>query len=501
MFATMPTVPLAAAALQSASLAASAQCQDIGSLVLPNAMITSVESVPAGPYITQGRGGAQQVGPVLPAHCRVAATLTPASDSNIEMEIWLPTEGWNDKFLAVGNGGWAGSISLSAVANALSEGYAASSNDTGHKGGSGEFALGNTDALIDFGYRSMHEMAVQSKTIIQEFYDQAPSLSYYNGCSTGGRQGLMEAQRYPTDFDAMVVGAPVNNVNHLHVSQTQKFMEILGDESRYIPREKVEMIADAVMNSCDGNDGVVDGIVSNPEMCRFEPASLACSGAGTDMCLTPGQVESLNRAYAPTFTTDGELVYPGHAYGFELGWRMPEVGSTPPTLPTDSFRYLGHQDANWEWQTFDMERDLALVTENASYLESTDPDLSAYKANGGKLIMYHGWNDPGPTPLNTIQYYNQVVDALGPNQDDWMRVFMMPGMGHCRGGVGPDQADFMGALERWVESDLAPDRITASKVTGGQIQMTRPLCAYPNVAQWTGVGSTNDAENFVCGTP
>jgi len=241
--------------------------------------------------------------------------------------------------------------------------------------------------------------------------------------------------------------------------------------------------------------------VSNPEMCRFEPASLACSGAGTDMCLTPGQVESLNRAYAPTFTTDGELVYPGHAYGFELGWRMPEVGSTPPTLPTDSFRYLGHQDANWEWQTFDMERDLALVTENASYLESTDPDLSAYKANGGKLIMYHGWNDPGPTPLNTIQYYNQVVDALGPNQDDWMRVFMMPGMGHCRGGVGPDQADFMGALERWVESDLAPDRITASKVTGGQIQMTRPLCAYPNVAQWTGVGSTNDAENFVCGTP
>ena len=211
----------------------------------------------------------------------------------------------------------------------------------------------------------MHRTAVTAKALTEGYYGKDVDRSYFTGCSTGGRQGLMEAQRYPADFDGLIVGAPVNNVNHLHISQTQKFMEILGDESRYISRGKIEMIAAAVMNSCDGNDGVVDGIVSNPEMCRFDPASLACTSSGTDMCLTPGQVVSLRRAYSPTFTSDGELVYPGHAYGFELGWRMPELGSTPPTLPTDSFRYLGHQDAEWDWQTFDLETDLAPVMEHA----------------------------------------------------------------------------------------------------------------------------------------
>ena len=203
-------------------------------------------------------------------------------------------------------------------------------------------------------------------------------------------------------------------------------------------------------------------------------------------------------AYAPTTTLAGELVYPGQAYGFELGWRMPESGSTPSSLSADIFRYIGHQDPDWDWRSFDLDGDLALVVENAGYLEANDPDLGEFKARGGKMIFYHGWNDPGPSPLNTIQYYNRVLDALGSNQDDWMRVYMMPGMGHCRGGVGPDQANFLAAMERWVEAGIAPDRITASKVTGGQVQMSRPLCPYPQVAKWTGVGSTNDAENFVC---
>ena len=170
----------------------------------------------------------------------------------------------------------------------------------------------------------------------------------------------------------------------------------------------------------------------------------------------------------------------------------------PRTSPTASFRYLGHEDPDWTWQDFDLDADLALVLENAGFLEATDPDLGEFKTQGGKLIMYHGWNDPGPSPLSTMQYYNQVLDAMGPDQDDWMRLYMMPGVGHCRGGVGPDQANFLAALERWVESDIAPDRITASKVTNGRVGMTRPLCAYPEVAKWTGVGSTNDAENFMC---
>jgi feruloyl esterase len=233
-------------------------------------------------------------------------------------------------------------------------------------------------------------------------------------------------------------------------------------------------------------------------MCRFDPASLACAGSGTDMCLTPGQLASLERVYSPVFTTSGQFVYPGHARGFELGWRMPERGSSPPTLPTDSFRYLGRQDPDWDWRTFDLDTDLALVMENGGHLESTDPDLGEFRDRGGKLIMYHGWNDPGPSPLNTIQYYNQVLDELGPQQDQWMRMYLMPGMGHCRDSMGPDQASFLGALERWVEAGEAPDRIVAAKVSGGQVQMTRPLCPYPQVATWTGVGSTNDADNFTC---
>jgi feruloyl esterase len=438
---------------------------------------------------------------MLPEHCRLAAVLMPTPDSHIEMEIWLPTKNWNGKFLAVGNGGWAGEISLPAVAAGLSEGYAAASNDTGHKGDNAAFAPGHPEKVTDFGYRSMHEMAVQSKAIIQGFYSKAPSRSYYNGCSTGGWQGLSEAQRYPSDFDAMVVGAPVYRRPHLHASELQQVLEVAKDESRYVPREKIQMIARAVTATCDANDGVLDGLITDPQTCRFEPATLACSASGGNNCLTPGQVKSLERVYSPIFTKSGELVYPGHARGFELGWRMPEPGEGPRESPVNSFQYLGRQDPKWDWKTFDMDADLALVMKNAGHIEATNPNLSEFKARGGKLIMYHGWNDPGPSPLDTIQYYNKVADAMGPNQENWMRLFMMPGMGHCGGGAGPDQANFLGALERWVESGVAPDRITAAKVTNGRVSMTRPICTYPQVAKWKGVGSTNDAENFVCAAP
>jgi feruloyl esterase len=493
----------------SASLAAGLQggsCQDLASLPLGNAAITSAVSVPAGPYVSRGFNGQENVGPMLPGHCRVAATLTPAPGSSIDMEIWLPARGWNGKFLAVGNGGWAGSISLAAIADGLAEGYAAASNDTGHKGGSGEFALRQPEKVIDFGYRAMHEMALRSKAIIGAYYGRAPELSYFNGCSTGGRQGLMEAQRYPEDFDAIIVGAPVNNVNHLHAAQTQKYLEILRDESRYVPPEKVEMIAAAVLQACDADDGVEDGLIGNPLACAFEPASLACDGGSGEgaagaMCLAPGQVASLERAWSPVFDAAGARIYPGHARGFEAGWRVPEPGSTPPSLPTDSFRYLGHQDPDWDWRTFDLEEDLALVMEKAGFIESTDPDLSAFRERGGKLLMYHGWNDPGPSPLNSIAYYEEVLATLGPDQDDWMRLYMMPGMGHCRGGPGPDQANFLSALERWVEAGEAPERITAVKVANGEVRMTRPLCPYPQVADWTGTGSANDEANFVCTAP
>jgi feruloyl esterase len=468
-------------------------CDSIRAMSLPNTTITSVQLVAAGPSGTQ-----QQPGPVLPEHCRVAAVLKPSSDSNIEMELWLPTRNWNGKFLAVGNGSWAGSISVSAVAEGVAEGYAAASTDTGHKGDTAEFAIGHPEKLTDFAYRSIHEMTLRSKEMIQRFYNRAPARSYFNGCSTGGWQGMAEAQRYPTDFDAMILGAPVYRRIHLHAQELQKVVEVTRDpQNRYVPPDKIQMVAKAVTAACDANDGVTDGLIENPQVCRFDPKTLACGANGGANCLTPGQVTSLERIYADTRTSTGQFVYPGHARGFELGWRMPEPGGGPRPTPPMSFAHLGHGDKNWDWKTFDLDKDLALAVENGGTIEATNPDLSAFRNRGGKIIMYHGWNDPGPSPLDTIRYHDQVRQRMG-NQDSWFRLFLMPGMGHCGGGAGPDQANFLGALERWVESGIAPDRITAAKVTNRQVTMTRPLCPYPQVAKWKGVGSTNDAENFVC---
>lgn len=476
-------------------------CDTLQSLSLPNTTVTSVQLVPSGPYTSTGAGGRQATGPILPEHCRAAAVLKPTPDSNIEMEIWLPTKNWNGKFLAVGNGSWAGSISLSAIADGLSQGYATASTDTGHKGDTAEFAIGHPDKLTDFAYRSIHEMTIRSRDIVQKFYNKAPSRSYFNGCSTGGWQGLAEAQRYPADFDAIIAGAPVYRRIHLHAQELQKVLEVSKDENRYVSPDKVQMVAKAVTSSCDARDGVVDGLINDPQSCRFEPRTLTCSGSAGADCLTPGQVASLERVYAPTYTKAGEFVYPGHAPGFELGWRMPEPGGGPRPTPPMSFAHLGHGDRKWDWKTFDLDKDLALAVKNGGVIEATNPDLTAFKARGGKLIMYHGWSDPGPSPLDTIQYYNNVMDKMGPNQENWMRLFMMPGMGHCGGGAGPDQSNFLGALERWVESGIAPDRITASKVTNGKVLMARPLCPYPQVAKWTGAGSTNAVENFVCSAP
>ena len=489
------TLVAAAALLQQPS------CDALKALSLPHATITAVEFVAAGGTAPgRGRGGP---GVPLPSYCRVAATLTPSRDSHIEMELWLPTGNWNGKFLAVGNGGWAGSISFDAMAAGLRRGYATASNDTGHKGGTASFALGHPEKLIDFGYRAMHEMAVQSKAMIKAFYNRATQLSYYQGCSTGGRQGMMAAQRYPEDFDAVIAGAPVYNVVHLNVSQVALQVGMLKNPASLVPPEKRTLLANAVVNACDARDGVKDGIVSEPRACKFDPAVLACrSGAAPD-CLTPAQVENARSAYAPVKTASGAVVYPGRSPGFESGWRIPTLGAPLNPLFTDMVRYVARQDPNWEPMTFDLEKDLALAVKNAGFIEASDPDLAKFKARGGRLLLYHGWADPGPAPENTINYYEAVTKKLGGKQDDWMRLFLMPGVGHCGGGVGPDQADFLGALERWREAGEAPSQIPATRAPGrgGQTPMARPLCPYPQVARYNGSGSTDDAKNFTCVAP
>ena len=392
-------------------------------------------------------------------------------------------------------------ISYAAMASALMEGYATSSNDTGHTGGSAQFALGHPDKVIDFGYRAMHEMTVASKALVAAFYDRAPRLSYYNGCSTGGRQGMMEAQRYPDDFDGIIAGAPVYNQIHLNESQVSLQVDMLREVSRLVPPSKVTLLADAVIRACDAQDGVKDRIVNDPQVCRFDPGTLLCRGGEAADCLTSAQVESARRAYEAVKLKTGAQVYPGHAPGFEAGWRIPTPGTALNPLFADMPRYIGRQDPGWDVMSFDLDTDLALALKHAAFIEASDPNLSKYKARGGKLLLYHGWADPGPAPANTINYHAAVARTLGGKQDDWMRLFLLPGVGHCGGGPGPDQADFVGALERWRESGTAPESIRASHVAGNRVDMTRPLCPYPQVAQYRGVGSTNDAANFMCKTP
>src|SRR5215831_5029481 len=456
------------AILASAAYAAGA-CENLSTLKLEKATITSAQGVEAGAFAPPGGRAARGSNAFqkLPAFCRVQATLTPTSDSHIDMELWMPSENWNGKFLAVGNGGWAGNIETGAMAAGLAKGYATASNDTGHKGGSASFAVDHPEKLIDFGYRSMHEMALRSKAIIQAFYSRGPQLSYYEGCSTGGRQGLMEAQRFPDDFDAIIAGAPVNNVVHLNIQSVARQVDMLRDPSRILPSNKVTLFANAVVEACDAKDGVKDGIVSDPQMCKFDPQVLMCKAGDSPDCLTAAQVQTARSAYAPVKTKTGEFVYPGSSPGFESGYRMPAPGSPLNPLFTDTPRYVGHQDANWDVMSFDLEADLALAMKNASFVEATDPDLTKFKARGGKLLLYHGWADPGPAPENTINYVSAVTKQLGgEKQDDWMRLFLMPGMGHCRGGVGPDQADFLSSMENCREKGVAPASIVAARAAG-----------------------------------
>lgn len=495
---------LGAILFAAAALAQSADsCEGLKSLSLPNTTITAAEPVAAAPFRPPGPAPATpQPAPMLPAHCRVAAAIEPVADSHIEVEIWMPAADWNGKFQAVGNGGFNGSISYPAMAAALREGYATASTDTGHRGGSASFALGHPEKVIDFGYRAVHEMTVKAKAVIAAYYGRSPRFSYWNGCSTGGRQGLKEAQRFPEDFDGILAGAPANYETHLHAWSVAVSMAAIQGNQNILSPGKLPLIHQAVLAACDALDGVKDGLLNDPRRCRFDPATLLCSGADSENCLTAAQVQAVKKIYAPLKTRAGALIFPSFALGSELGWTRMVTGTSPPAIGQDTFRYLTYADPNWDWRTFDVDRDTAAADQKDNgVINAIDPDLSRFKARGGKLLLYHGWNDTAITPENTINYYSSVLNKLGSGQDDWMRLFMAPGIEHCGGGPGPNQFHLMGALERWREAAAAPEQITAYHVTGGAVDMSRPLCPYPQVAVWKGAGSTNDAASFTCKAP
>jgi feruloyl esterase len=478
-------------------------CERIVSLPLPNGTITMSQAVAAGAFAPPAPAGGAQ--PAVPsAFCRVAATLRPSRDSDIRIEVWMPSAGWNGKFLAVGNGAFNGSIVYAAMAVALRRGYATASTDTGHMGGGASWALGHPEKVIDFGWRAVHEMAVVSKHIISTYYEASPRFSYWNGCSAGGRQGMKAAQRFPSDFDGIIAGAPGLDWTGRAAQAARLAQRLEQDEGARLRQPQRELLHRAVLAACDAGDGVKDGLLEEPKRCRFDPGVLECAGGAGGACLSPAQVETARLMYSSPRNPKSGREIAGVLPGSELGWT--DLGWTASARATglDQFRFLVFTDPAWDLQRFNFDTDIVRAEEtDANTINALDPDLKPFIARGGKLIQYHGWSDPQISPANSTQYYARVVESLGDPEivHSSYRLFMAPGMAHCGGGEGPNTFDMVSALEQWVEHGVAPDRIVATHATGGVITRSRPLCPYPQVAVYTGTGSTDTASSFVCRAP
>jgi len=485
------------------SLAEAATCDSLAaSLKLTNARVTAAHAVAAGHFMPPVEPGAAAPKAItdLPAFCRVELTLTPSSDSDIKSEVWLPASGWNGKFQEVGNGAWAGSIQYGALADALRRGYAAASTDAGHTGTDASFALGHPEKLIDFGYRAVHETAVQGKAAITSLYAMAPRLSYFNGCSGGGRMAFQEAQRFPADFDAILAGAPGFNRVNQSVQMLMNAKATLDNPASRLPPAALAILHRAALNACDAQDGLKDGLISEPLACRFDPKVVECK-ANEATCLTSAQVEAARKIYAGvTNPKTGELIFPGLEPGSELNWTGPAGGPEPIAVGGDLFKFVVFRDPKWDFHTFDLARDYDAVhrIDNPG-LSPTSADIRPFVARGGKLLMYQGWGDMNVAPKSTVDYYNRLVKAMGERQtDDSVRLFFAPGMAHCGGGEGPNVFDALTPLEQWRENGKAPASILATHATGGKVDRTRPLCPYPQVAKYKGSGSIDQAESFVC---
>ena len=508
----MTKFPIAALLLSTTSLIAAptggSPCDSLSKLNLPNVTINSAQSVAAGAFTPPPTPAGPPGGPLgnpapfksVPEFCRVMATLTPSSDSDIKIEVWLPASGWNNDFQAIGNGGWNGTIGYGPLAEGVKRGFATAATDTGHAGGSASFAMGHPEKLTDFAYRAVHEMTVTSKAIIQNYYGTAPRYSYWNGCSTGGRQGLKEAQKYPADFDGIVDGAPANYQTHLHVWSVWLAQQVNKTPDSFLSPEKLGVLHKAVLAACDAADGVKDGLLNDPTKCHFDPKTIECKGEDLPTCLLPAQVAAVQAIYAGPENAAGKKIFPSYEPGSELGWSL-LAGKQGSPVATDSFTYVVYKNPNWDWRTMNLESDVAAIEKSyGNLIDATDPNLKPFFGHKGKLLMYHGWADMAIAPGNSINYYESVVKNLGGEKKaaDDIRLFMVPGMGHCGGGGGPNDFDKMTAIQDWVEHGKAPEQMIASHSAKGAVDRTRPLCPYPQVARYKGTGSTDDAANFTC---
>lgn len=494
-----------------------AACESLAGAELANTTITLAQPVTEGSFTPTGAPNAITD---LPPFCRVAGVIAPTSESQIRFEVWLPLTGWSGRFVGVGNGGWAGNVSYGALAQQIRRGNAAGSTDTGHPAMPGldmaKFAFGHSERLVDFASRSVHEMTMKAKALTRAFYEKHPDHSYWVGCSTGGKQGLTEAQRFPDDYDGIVAGAPANNWTRLMLATFDATLAAAVDSAGRMTAAELQILNRAVLSACDNLDSVADGVLEDPRRCRFDPASVQCNASSAPgTCLTAAQVETARRVYrGPRDPRTGAQLYPGLPFGSERLWVALLDPDRPFPIAVSFYRWIVFADSQWNWKAFDMRRgeDYAAIqradSQFAPVLSAIDPDLRRFRQRGGKLIQFHGWNDQLISAQNSIDYYESVLAAFGrdtPNRtealrdvQEFSRLYMVPGMAHCTGGPGPNRFDLQSALERWVEQKAAPEAVIATHATNGVVDRSRPLCPYPQTAVYKGSGDTNDASSFLC---
>lgn len=453
--------------------------------------------------------------------CRIRGIATPTAQSSIHFEVWLPLSGWNGRIEMIGNGGYSPQIRFDELAALVRDGNAAVATDTGHGGEGLDFGFDNSEAIADWGHRAVHESIIAGKAIAKTFYGRSPHYAYFAGCSTGGHQALMEAQRYPADFDGILAGDPGNNRTNLNLGFLWQFLSNhpKGDNDHPIlSADDLKLVNHAVTEECDAQDGVRDGIIADPRLCHFDPAELRCPAAKNTECLTETQIAALRKMYAGAHRSDtGESIYPGWPVGSEWiegagGWQIYWANPQKPDEPqrVDYFRRWAFHDPAWNWWAFDWAKGVDTArTRLGPLVDAVGSDLSTFRRHGGKLILYQGSADPVVSASDTVAYYDRLA-GRNPDASAFVRLFMVPGMAHCAGGPGAtsfnsgDDADHnIGlALRRWVEAGKAPDRIVAVKYRArtpdSGIAMSRPLCAWPKLPAYKGNGDTNDAANFIC---
>ncbi len=467
------------------------------------------------------------------SYCQVKAVATPTADSRIGFEVWMPVDGWNGVLLQQGNGGLAGSINYPPMMQAVAQHYAVAATDDGHTGAGtdGSWAAGHPEKVLDFGYRAVHETSVKAKVIVSAFYGHAAKYAYFNGCSEGGREAMVEAQRFPQDFNGILVGSPAGDWTGLMEGFAWNAQALLKDAASYIPEKKRPAIEAAAVKACGTQLGVTDTFIKDPLSCHFDPSPLLCKGEDADSCLTAPQLTALKRIYAGAANSRGTKLYSGYEPGAEAEAGPPGLSyssyiygpAAPQTLDLIfSSSFLGSAvfgDPKYSSLGFDFDKDVAAVDAKvAAALNAKNPDLRAFRTHGGKMLQYHGWYDGSPAPRASVEYYRAAVAANGGQKstEEFFRLYMVPGMMHCGLGPGPNSfgnmTDLSGALDpehnifsalrSWVEDGRQPDSIIATKFPGDDptkpAATTRPLCSFPKVAVWSGKGSSNEAVNYSC---